>query len=218
MRVMFAMGYEPALPYAFLAINITALLGAAWILQRMRGGSTLGAFAIALCPAALIGLHFSLAEPLAMVLITAAMALIATRRHIPLSAMMLLSLLVLTKEVMILFIATLGITLLLKRHWNDASALLIPALVFVSWHIVIYVLFGDIPFLMSSAKSGLPLTGMLPIIMGQNGYDAKTLSSIALMVLFVLPACCLTIAEVWRHKNIDVLTAPLVKTLPSVTL
>jgi len=127
-----ALGKPTLLPWTFLLINIGALLFTAFLLLKKNLTSWLFALALALSPAAMVALHFSLAEPLTILLITAMLLSYREKSRIGAVSVLLLSLSVLTREVNILFVAYLFGWSLLTRQWRDMLLLLIPALVFVT--------------------------------------------------------------------------------------
>ncbi len=187
-----ALGNVAWLPWTFLLINVCALVGTAFLLQK----HALAAIALALSPAALLGLHFSLAEPLTILLLTVVLLRTRVRVRLDVLDVIFLSLAVLTREINILFVGFAAVWFLCNRRWNDALWLLIPLAVFAAWHAVIFSLFREWPFFMSADKHALPLVAVWEIISGAKGYNAYTLSSIALLIAFVLPTLGWTIARI----------------------
>ncbi len=201
---LLSLGSEPFLPYAFVLINLLALLlTAKALLQRSK--NPLFAFALCLSPAAMVGLHFSLAEPLTILLIIIFLLRYTTIQKIEWRDVFLLSLLVLTREVNILFVAFLFGYSLLKKHWRDILPLLIPTLVFISWHAIILSIFGNIPFLISTDSSLFPLAEPLKLLIGVYGFHYRTLSSIALFLCFVLPGILWLIRDIMQTKRLEIL-------------
>lgn len=191
-----SLGHEAWLPYSFLAIQLISLLTIGFLLLKQYPKKPLYALALALCPAALIGLHFSLAEPLTLVLLTTFLLRFQTRNTLRTFDVILLSLFVLTREVNILFIGALLLYLLWSKRWRDAVLLVIPIASFFALHTLIYGIFAEIPFFWSADKRTLPFTAILEILRGLKGYNIYTLSSVALFLGFVLPAF------VWSALNI----------------
>ncbi len=210
-------GIVGLLPYAFLLINIAALLATCWLVLRWKPEAKLYAMALSLCPAALLAIHFSLAEPLTLVLLTAFLT-----RHIlagpqprraaaenlwkiePLD-LVLLSLLVLSREVNILFIALLIAWNLWKRQWWSCMLLLLPLAIFAAWHSIIFLIFGDIPFLTSAAKHALPFRSLFDVLRGVQGYNSLTASSIAYALFFYLPAIVWLCVRIVRKGSVEFL-------------
>ncbi len=201
---MLAFGQTSALPAAFLLINLLCLFGAGYLVLR-KTRKPLYALALALSPAALIGLHFTLGEPLTILLLTAFLIRWDNRKTVDAVGTLLLSLLVLTREVNVLFAGLVLLFLLFKRRWKEAAASLVPIIVFFCFHGLLYIVFADIPFLDSGAKRALPFQAMIPLLLGWEGYDRYTLSSIALCIAFVLPALGWIAREAWTRRTVEFL-------------
>ena len=195
-----SLGQNGALPFAFLAINVLSLLGTFFLILRWKRGSPLLAFALALCPAATVGLHFSLAEPLNLLLVTAFLLVYIRRESVDPAGAALLSLAVLTREINI-FLA-FGVFLLScwKGQWRSALLCIIPAVIFWLLQGYLFLIFGEVPFLMSTAKHAFPLLAPVHLLTGFHGYGVKPLSSLALLLLFVLPATILTATDALKGR------------------
>ncbi len=209
-----ALGQDELLPWSFLIINILSLIGTCALfafklpspsLWRGAGGEGWYAIGLALCPAAMVALHFSVAEPLSLLLTTAFILRYLDRSRIDEMQLILLSLLVLTREINILFVGAILLFVLCKGRWKDALRLLIPIGVFFALHAFIYAVFHQIPFLWSADKKDLPLVAIFELLSGARGYNQYTLSSIGLFVLFVLPAFVVVCADLWRKRSLEFL-------------
>ncbi len=206
-----ALGQTALLPYTFLLIQILSLVSVCLLMTSLHPRKPLYALALALCPAAMIGLHFSLAEPLTLALLTAFLVRFVNRTKLVTVDILLLSLFVLTREVNILFIGLLLLYLLAKRRWQDCFLLIIPFTTFLALHTLIFKIFGTMPFFWSTEKHALPFTAIIDILSGLKGYNAYTLSSIALFLGFVLPGF---FWSVWNiKKKTERLFLPLFSTL-----
>jgi hypothetical protein len=192
-------GKEEWLPEAFLLIHIGSLLIVAFTLLLWYPRKPLYALALALCPAALLGLHFSLAEPLTLALLTAFLIRFINRSKLHTLDVILLALFVLTREVNIIFIGLLLLYLLWNRRWQDSFLLIIPIISFVGLHTLIYEIFHEVPFLWSTDKRSIPLQAIVDLLRGANGYTSYTLSSIALFLVFVLPATLWSAWNLWKR-------------------
>jgi hypothetical protein len=196
----FGLGQEPLIPWAFLLINLTAIIGLAYFLQRQYPNRSYSIVALCLCPAAIVGLHFSLAEPLTLLLTTVFLVRFSKAEKIDIWNVALLCALVLTREVMVLFVGTLGLWLLYRQNWKSMVLLIIPVSTFVALHSFIYAITGDIPFLWSAAKNTLPFQAMLTLIGGGYGYNKYTATSIPLALGFVLPGLVWCLYLIWRKQ------------------
>lgn len=196
-----AFGQIHLLPYSFLFIQIASLLCVAGAILWFHPRRALYSIALALSPAAMIGLHFSLAEPLTLALLTAFLVRFIDRTKLNTIDILLLSLFVLTREVNILFIGLLLLYLLWKRRWQDCFLLIIPVATFFALHTLIYKVFSEIPFLWSTDKRSLPFMAIIDILRGAKGYGAYTLSSIALFAGFVLPSLVWSLWNLWKRNT-----------------
>lgn len=186
-------GQEAALPYVFLIINALSLVLTAWIIYTHLGGKWLAALAFAFCPSAMVGLHFVLAEPSALLILALFLTRYIKLQRLGWIEVLLLSLLVLSREVNILFVGTVFLYSLYKRQWKDVALTFIPMAVFFALHALLYGIFGDIPFLTSAGARQFPFSAPLKILLGMRGYDMYTLSSVALFLGFTLPGFVWTI-------------------------
>jgi len=196
-----AVGQEGLLPYTFLFINLTAILLAAAIVWRATN-KPLYALAIAFCPSAMVALHFSLAEPLTLLILAAVLTRFsAYGERLRWLDVVLLSLLPLSREVNILFIAFFTAYLLLRKNWRDAALMLFPVMSFLALHGLIYQIFGEIPFLTSADKRTFPFQAVFELLTGVYGYNRLTVTSIPLFLFFTLPALIWTGYLIIKNKN-----------------
>lgn len=203
---LLSFGSIALLPWAFLVINITALLVAAFLIVERKPHLGLYALALGLSPAAMVAMHFTLAEPLTIVLITAFLLRYTKRQRIEWMDVLLLSGLVLAREVNILFIAfVVGFSMLTMR-WRDIVMLAAPVIVFVGWHSVIYGMFGDVPFLISAEAKQFPGSAAMKVVLGLRGYDRYTLSAAALFLGFVVPGVVYVLTDIAKRKRIEILS------------
>lgn len=201
-----ALGMPTLLPWAFLLVNALALLLTAGLILRKNPSGWIYALALCLSPAAMVAMHFSLAEPLTILLITLTLLNYQKTNRVTTTALLCLCLVVLAREVNILFVAYLFGWSLLTKKWRDALLLLIPAIVFLGWHAMILGIFGDVPFLMSAAAHRIPGSAALEVLLGYKGYDRLTITSVALMILFVFPGIVYAIRDIAKRRKADVLS------------
>jgi hypothetical protein len=201
-----ALGSIPLLPWSFLVINLCALLLGAYTL--LRRDHILAAWALILCPAAMVSLHFSLAEPLTLCLLTLFLLRVTQQHKVDAISALLLSFAVLSREVNILFVGTMGLTMLVQRKWNSILWLTIPIVVFALYHGLLFAMFHQIPFLTSAQKHALPFMGLVEVIQTQGLTDLKTLSSLMFLCTIILPLTFILIRDL-RQKQFDSITIPL---------
>ncbi|TSC80453.1 MAG: hypothetical protein G01um101425_107 [Candidatus Peregrinibacteria bacterium Gr01-1014_25] len=195
-----SLGNDTLLPFAFIALNVGSLLAACWWIVRWRRSAWPFALGIALSPAAMVGLHFSLAEPLTLLLFTVVLTRVIDRDRIDVLDALLLAAAALSREINGVAIAFLLAAFLVRGRWRDALWLCLPATVFLLWHAAIYGVFGTVPFLWSAGKRDLPFAAIVEILLGRRGFNAFTLSSIALFLGFCLPAIVLLLRDVARRR------------------
>lgn len=196
-----ALGHTTWLPFTFVLINIASLIAAAWIFWRSTK-SSLGTLALVLSPAAMVGLHFMIAEPLTILLITTFLTrFIRNNEKLAWLDVVLLALLPLSREVNILFCGLVWLYLLWRRNWQDAKWAMAPFVTFFALHLWIYHVFEEFPFLMSADKRTLPFEAMFTLIFGGYGFNRLTLTSIPLAVLVVIPALIWTGTLIVKNKD-----------------
>jgi hypothetical protein len=193
------------LPYAFVWINILALLLTCLVVLHWTR-KPLYALAVTLCPAAMVALHFTLAEPLTLLLISLFLVRYQSKQRIDTVSMILLSFVVLAREVNVLFVLFLIGYSLLRLRWRDVLLLLVPVASFVALHGLIYGIFGNIPFFVSTGAHNWPGASAMKLVLGTRGYNQYTLSAIALFMAFVIPAIIWILGTMFKEKRFDVLT------------
>jgi hypothetical protein len=157
---MLALGQPAALPWSLLAVNyLAALVGTVACIDLLRqlGASRWLALAYAFSPPVLIGVTASLAEPTALALAVAGIALALRGRHWP--AGIVLALAVLAREPSILLPVGFGLYALARLDWRRAVAYLLPLAAPIAWHLWIWVKVGVLPSAQSPSNFGIPFGG-----------------------------------------------------------
>lgn len=180
-------GQEAAMPYTFLLINVAAIIAACAIVWR-NTKSYIYSFAIAFCPSAMVALHFSLAEPLTLLILTVFLIRFrGNNEQLAWLDVLLLSLLTWSREVNILFVGLLFAYLLYRMNWKNAAMMLIPIAAFAALHGWIYLMFGNFPFLTSAGNRTFPFGAIFDLVTGAYGYNRLTITSIPLALFFTTP-------------------------------
>lgn len=190
---MLAFGQPAAVPWALLAVNLLAVLGgtvACLDLIRQLGASRWLVLAYAFSPPIMIGVSAMLAEPTALALVAAGLALALRRRHW--LAGLVLALAVLAREPSILVPLGLGAYALGRLDWRRGAAYLLPLAAPVAWHLWIWAKLGSLPSGQSPGNFGVPfggayyrlglLLGWHPPMLGEPGPPANALSEAAIVV------------------------------------
>jgi hypothetical protein len=157
---MLALGQPTAIPWSLLAVNLLAgLLGTAAALDIVRqlGANRWLAVGYAFSPPILIGLTAALAEPTALALVTAGVALALRGKHRAAGLVLMLS--VLAREPSILVPLAFGLYALARLDWRRAAAYLLPLGVPVLWHLSILARLGALPSAQSPSNFGVPFGG-----------------------------------------------------------
>lgn len=157
---LFALGQPPLIPWSLLAVNFLAVIGgtlACMDLLSRLGASRWLAVAYAFSPPILIGYSASLAEPTALALVAAGLALALRGRHK--TAGLVLALGVLAREPSILVPVGLGLYALGRWDWRRGLAYLAPLALPVGWHCWIWIKLGALPSAQSPTNFGVPFGG-----------------------------------------------------------
>lgn len=200
-------GDERAFPYALLAINVASALGALALGLAIMKRVSIHVVAVIVNPAVLVGILYSLTEPLSLfftMLFLAAWQ--GAGRAMNAVGVVALTLSLFARETTVFLMGMLFLWYLWRRQWRDALLVVLPVAPFVAWQQFLALRFGDIGFQANSNIVSFPFGGPIALIQSQMEHvTLYGLSSLALLA-FVLPACVL-LARDWlrKGKSIDVL-------------
>ena len=155
-----ALGQPAAVPWSLLAVNLLAVVVgtlAAIDIVRQLGANRWLAVGYAFSPPVLFGVAASLAEPAALALVAAGVALALRGRHWPAGLAMTLA--VLAREPSILVPFGFGLYALALLDWRRAAAYLAPLSVPILWHLSILLRLGALPSAQSPTNFGVPFGG-----------------------------------------------------------
>jgi hypothetical protein len=196
-----AAGDERRLPAALLAINVGAVLATLALFVLATGRVDVHALALAVNPAALIGVVYVLTEPLAILCTTA--FLVVYRRggeRVSTMAAILLSLALLARETMLFITLPLAALLAWRRQWQDAVLALASTLPFIAWSVFLSLRFAEVPLGGSAGMVNLPFSGPLALLVDlASGVTLYGLSALAFLVLVALPLLAFTASRVVRE-------------------
>jgi hypothetical protein len=187
-----AFGQTPLIPWTLLLVNILAIGGGTWatgtILDRF-GVSRWYALTYGLYGGQMLALRADLNEPFSQGLVQGALLTAVAQRWRWTAA--LLSLAVLAKESALIFVAGVGLYLLVTRRWRAAVGLvLVGSLPFAGYQLFLYSWLGR--FGLGSGGAGasgfslMPLGGLFAI--GAVSLAALLIYLLVLGPLVVLPA------------------------------
>lgn len=197
---LLALGHTAWLPWTFLFINVLSVLIAGCLVFRSTN-NIIPALAFALCPSAVLGLHFSTAEPLNLLLLAVLLFRLDRRSSLGVIDALLLTLCVLSREVNIILSASLLLWLVFHRRYRDVSLVLPSIIIFVAWQSCLFMIFGTIPFFVNGSHATIPFIAPLQILFGHTGFTKYSLSSIALFLFFVIPSTLFVLSEFLRDRQ-----------------
>ncbi len=204
----FTLGNADAFPYAILAINIVAALGALLFMLRMTKGKILHALTTVFNPAILVGILYMLTEPVSLFLIVLFLFAFQKNNHrLNVATLTALTLSLLARETTVFLIGLLFLWFLWNKEWKQAALIVIPILLLVLWQYFLVLRLGSVAFQANSNIIDLPFQGPVQIFMWlmEGKKVTYVLSSIGLFC-FVLPLF-LHLCREWIQKRtrVDIL-------------
>jgi len=173
-----ALGQPGAFPWSMLGVNLLAVLvgtiGAVDLLRTLGGNRWLS-LALALSPAMLLGTLAALTEPTATALIVVGLALAFRGRHT--LAGLCLALAVLAREPSLLVPLGLGVYAAGRCDWRRARQYLLPLLLPIGWHLLIWVRLGSLPPAQNGNNFDLPFGGPIHRLAVLWGWSHASLAS-----------------------------------------
>lgn len=191
---LLALGSAALIPWTILAINIAALVGGVYVLERLldaSGANRWWALVVGLFPGLLMPVRLSLNEPLAYGLVLA--AIWAERRGRLWWGAALLALSALAKETTLPFVLAYVIWLAVERRWRDALLFgVIGGLPFVVWQIALWRWLdafgigsgGDL----STPFEAIPYMGLLRIYTETGSLAAFLTFAVVMIPFAVIPS------------------------------
>lgn len=201
-----ALGNEHAFPFALVAINILASVASFALMLLLIRKVNIHAFTIVCNPAVLVGILYSLTEPLSLLLMV--LFFVMWEQHARrLNGWMLLILLLslLARETTVFLIGLLFVWFLWKRQWKDAVLVLIPMALFTAWQYFLVMRLGAVAFQANGNVIDFPFVGPITLIQwlleGLNSYRLS-----ALGVLFFVVPLLFAVGKEWvqRWRALDV--------------
>lgn len=197
-------GHDRALPFALLLINIVAAIGTLALMLFLTKGKALHALTAVLSPAMLVGILYSLTEPLSTFFIVVFFVIWqASGRRITPWSLLPLTLSLFARETTVFLITLLLLWSLWRKHWNDAGLLVLPLFIFVGWQWFLEARFGSVGFQANSNIIAFPLHGplkMLQWLWQERGmHQLYRLSSVG--PLLFLTALMMSLFTQWRQQK-----------------
>ena len=198
-----SLGQENFFPIVTIVINVIALLCALMLMAHAMKKWNVHTFTIIANPAALVGLLFSLTEPLNLALLAGFFVRWKQKKGaIDALQIVLLFLALLTRETTLFLIVLLGCIAVFRRQWRNTVMLTIPLILFGIWQMILYLRLGVIPMANGTVMID-PLYAGIPGLFSRafENLNAYTLSSLALFILFVFPLFVWCIKRVIQKKD-----------------
>jgi hypothetical protein len=198
------LGHAQAFPMAFLIINLVAALGALGLMLSLTKKISVHTFTITFNPAILVGILFSLTEPVSLFFIVLFFWL--RRRNgdvISVACIIALLLSLFARETTVFLIGLLFLWSLWQKRWKESILVLIPMALFVLWQYFLVIRLGAVAFQANGNIVVPPLVGPVSVLLWlTQGITTYRLSSVALMA-FLFPLCGVLALE-WRKKRTQV--------------
>lgn len=199
------LGNAALFPWALLLLNLCAALGSLALTLRLARGKTLHALTVVGNPAILVGILYTLTEPLSILFMLLFLRQ-WERKNYALDAFSLLALLLslLARETTVFLIGLLLLWSLWGKKWKEAALLLVPVALFIGWQWFLRMRLGAIGFQANDNIVGYPFEGPLTVLRWaweQRGlHQFYRFSSLALLS-FLLPLCGVLAAQWAREKS-----------------
>lgn len=191
-------------PFMTLVINFVAILGTFLIVLEMTKKVSVHAFAVVFNPAMLVGVLYSLTEPLS----TFFMMLFFVRwdrrgRSVDWMCVAALLFSLLARETTVFLIGLLGLWHLWRKEWRSVAMLGLTVALFAGWQYALVLRLGSLPFRTGGHIIVWPFEGPLAVVsMAMTDVGMRLiyrLSSLPLLA-FVL-AVCAALAVDRRRKH-----------------
>lgn len=201
------LGQEPAFPWAFLLINMAAVVATLGFMMAQIGNKPLHLLTTVFNPAMLVGVLYMLTEPVSSAFIALFLFLWnRSGRTITPLGIAALTLSLFARETTIFLIALLIAWSLWWRRWKEAVVLLVPIILLAAWQYFLVLRFGAVGFQANSNVMSIPFEGPVQVVRWlMETWHPYRLSTFGLMA-FVLPLF-VVVAREWAGKRtrIDVL-------------
>ncbi len=207
---LLALGATDAIPWTLAGINLLSLAAFVFLaggLLEQRGGSRWAAVPIGLWAGLLGAVRLDLSEPLALLLVSAALYLAGPRldrRTVP--AAFLLALAMLAKETMLPFVAGWSAWLILQREYRKGAWIVSAILPFLALQVWLWRVFGS-PGLGSGGAGATPFE-IIPFA-GLIRIGTVSLAAFAVLAIVYLPGLLLPAAygfvaplrDLWKRQG-----------------
>ncbi len=194
-------GHENQFPLVMLLINIVSAVASLALVLMYTKRLSIHAFAIVFNPAVLVGILYSLTEPLSLFFTVAFyFAWEKNNRRLGFLAVTMLTLALFARETTIFLIVLLVLWNLWKRQWKDLLFLSIPVVILLLWQYSLAHRLGSVPFQTSSGFIVFPFTGAWSLVVRLSEHINSYLIS-GLAVLLFASALLVNLSREWIQKR-----------------
>jgi hypothetical protein len=196
------LGQERAYPSALLLLNLAAALGSLAVLLAITKRVNIHAFTIIANPAMLVGILYTLTEPLSIFFMLL-FFLLWTRNNQRLTVLsiVMLGLSMLARETTVFLIGLLFLWYLWKRQWVQALLAVVPIFVLIVWQFFLVRQLGEQGFQANSNLVDFPFWGPLSVITRLYEHVTSYLLSGLALTAFVFPLFFHSVRTFIRKKT-----------------
>lgn len=198
------LGKGEYLPYALLLINLAAAIGSFVLMLLITKKPDVHALTVVLNPAILVGVLYSLTEPLSLFFMMVFFFIWEKRgRTLDILSIGALFLSLFARETTVFLIALLCVWFVWNRQWKQAFLVALPVLPFLLWQQFLTMRLGAVPFQANSNIMNIPFRGplyMIKWIFSDDGIQRiYRLSSLGLL-FFLVPLTAM-LGKEWIDKK-----------------
>lgn len=196
-----ALGQEAFFPYTILLINLAAALGALALTLLITKKVNVHSLTVVLNPAVLIGIIYTLTEPLSLFFMMLFFWL-WTKHGQQMTALgvLALTLSLFARETTVFLIVLLGLWYVLHRNWKAAVLCGVPLVPFFLWQVWLKHQLGSVAFQANSNVVSLPFSGPFELIVSSIEHlNAYHLSALSLLVFLLL--VCTVLGREWLQQK-----------------
>jgi hypothetical protein len=199
-----ALGDARALPFTLLFANIAAAVGAIALMSSITRTLNLHTLAVVANPAVLVGILFSLTEPLSLFFVVLFFWFWERNdQKLNVFSIGALSLSLFARETTVVLIGLLILWFLWRKQWQEMLIISIPLIIFALWQIFLVIHLGSLAFQADGNIVGVPLSGPLALIEWSfQNLNVHRLSALSLLLFLLL--LCLSLALEWRRKRCSI--------------
>jgi hypothetical protein len=198
------LGNERAFPAALLLLNIAASLGALALYLLITKRADVHAATVILNPAILVGVLYSLTEPMSIFFMMLFFWLwLKNGQRLTWLSLAAITLSLFARETTIFLIALLMLWSVCHKQWKQAALILLPIGVLAAWQYLLVLQLGAAGFQANGNIIDLPFQGPYKALVWAFTDDGiRRMYRLASLALFAfLAALCVMLAKQWRRER-----------------